>query len=581
MTALWQDGGAEPLTALDRAFVAFLLSTQPSDDVRHAWLAALASHQYGRGHACLDLQALQHSAADTLGWTTEALQAVPADLADAAATLPWVQQPNSPLVLIAQRLYLRRPYSAEQTILQSLQMRNAQTVTSPPQLPVLLDALFPDSLHNRNSDLQRRACEVAAQGSFTLITGGPGTGKTTTVTRLLALLMRVAQDQGAALPRLKLAAPTGKAASRLTQSIGRSVQSLPPGYAFDVSTLQAGTLHSLLGVRGNAWGRGVQRLEADIVIVDEASMVDLDMMARLFTAVPPGTRLILLGDKDQLASVEAGAVLAQLCQRTALASRIVTLTHSHRFSADSGIGQWADLVNAGDSEAVLQLRQQLPVWGQQSSAPVQHLKVKRSTDAAFIDCVTQGWTSWLAGLQPVLQQQDCSDAQAQQLLDDLAAFQVLCALRSGPWGVEALNAQLQRALGFGSATWFSGRPVMVTRNDYALKLMNGDVGLCLWHRGLLRVAFRDSEGGLRWIAPARLEAVDSVFAMTVHKSQGSEFGRVLLVLPDLSSPVLTRELLYTGITRAREGMVLLAPHAGVLADAVARRVQRAGGLVYG
>jgi exodeoxyribonuclease V alpha subunit len=297
--------------------------------------------------------------------------------------------------------------------------------------------------------------------------------------------------------------------------------------------------------------------------------------------VPPGARLILLGDKDQLASVEAGAVLAQLCQRTALASRIVTLTHSHRFSADSGIGQWADLVNAGDSEAVLQLRHQLPVWSARLAAPVQRLNVMRSTDPAFIDCVTQGWMSWLAGLQPVAQQQDCSEDQAKQLLDDLAAFQVLCALRSGPWGVEALNTQLQRALGFGSATWFSGRPVMVTRNDYALKLMNGDVGLCLWHKGLLRVAFRDSEGGLRWIAPARLEAVDSVFAMTVHKSQGSEFGRVLLVLPDMSSPILTRELLYTGITRAREGMVLLAPHAGVLADAVTRRVQRAGGLVYG
>jgi exodeoxyribonuclease V alpha subunit len=263
----------------------------------------------------------------------------------------------------------------------------------------------------------------------------------------------------------------------------------------DALTLKAGTLHSLLGVRGAAWDRGVQQLEADIVIVDEASMVDLDMMARLFAAVPPGTRLILLGDKDQLASVEAGAVLAQRCQRSALAPRIVTLTHSHRFSADSGIGQWAARVNAGDSSAVLQLRRDLPLWGSASSAPVQRLKVRRSTEAPFIDCVVQGWSSWLSGVQTVAQHKDCSDSQAQQLLDTLAAFQVLCALRSGPWVSRRLNAQLQRALGFGDAVWFSGRPVMVTRNDYGLRLMNGDVGLCLWRKGMLRVALRDSEAG--------------------------------------------------------------------------------------
>jgi len=581
MSALWSTAPTAPLTDLDRAFVAFLLATQPSADVRHAWLAALASHQYGQGHACLDLQALQDNAADTLAWSAEQVQALPTDLAAAADTLPWAQQANSPLVRVAQRLYLRRPFSAEQQILNSLQQRNAQPLQSPPQLSLLLDALFPESQQHREADLQRRACEVAAQGAFTLITGGPGTGKTTTVTRLLALLMRVAQDAGGNLPRIKLAAPTGKAASRLTQSIGRSAQQLPAGFGFDVTALNAGTLHSLLGVRSTPSQHKTQLLEADIVIVDEASMVDLDMMARLFAAVPLTTRLVLLGDKDQLASVEAGAVLAQLCQRSALAARIVTLTHSHRFSADSGIGLWAACVNAGDSAAVRAMQQQLPPWRAQSVEPVQSLPVLRVADPTFIQCVMQGWSSWLMGLEAVAQQQQCSDAQALALLDALARFQVLCALRTGPWGVETLNTLLQRALGFGNAAWFSGRPVMVTRNDYALKLMNGDVGLCLWHEGLLRVAFKDSEGGLRWIAPARLEAVDSVFAMTVHKSQGSEFERVLLVLPDQPSPVLTRELLYTGITRAKQGLVLLAPDARVLADAVTRRVQRAGGLQDG
>ena len=578
MSALWSTAPTAPLTDLDRAFVAFLLATQPSDDVRHAWLAALASHQYGQGHACLDLQALQHNAADTLAWSAEQVLTLPPDLAAAADTLPWAQQANSPLVNVGQRLYLRRPYSAEQQILHSLQQRNVAPVQPPPQLAALLDALFPGLMPLGVADLQRRACEVAAQGVFTLITGGPGTGKTTTVTRLLALLMRVAQDAGAALPRIKLAAPTGKAASRLTQSIGRSAQNLPAGFSLDVTALQAVTLHSLLGVRSNPSHQPRPLLEADIVIIDEASMVDLDMMARLFAAVPLTTRLVLLGDKDQLASVEAGAVLAQLCQRSALAARIVTLTYSHRFSADSGIGLWAARVNAGDSAAVRTLQQQLTPWSAQSVAPVQALVVNSAADAALIACITQGWTPWLQGLQPVDQHQHCDDDQAQELLNELAGFQVLCALRSGPWGVEALNALLQRALGFGTAAWFSGRPVMITRNDYALKLMNGDVGLCLWRDGLLRVVFKDSEGGLRWIAPARLESVDSVFAMTVHKSQGSEFERVLLVLPDQPSPVLTRELLYTGITRAKQGLVLLCPQPGVLADAVRRQVQRAGGL---
>ena len=578
MSALWQAAAQAPFSDLDRAFVAFLLATQPSDDVRHAWLAALASHQYGQGHACLDLQALQLNAADTLSWNSEQLQLLPPDLPAAAATLPWAQQANSPLVLVGHRLYLRRPYSSEQQILHSLQQRNAAPVQSPPQLAALLDALFPESMPLGVADLQRRACEVAAQGVFTLITGGPGTGKTTTVTRLLALLMRVAQDAGAPLPRIKLAAPTGKAASRLTQSIGRSAQNLPAGFSLDVTALQAVTLHSLLGVRSTPSHKPRSLLEADIVIIDEASMVDLDMMARLFGSVPLTTRLVLLGDKDQLASVEAGAVLAQLCQSPALATRIVTLTYSHRFSTDSGIGLWAARVNAGDSAAVRALQQQLTPWSGQSLEPVQALVVNSATDAAFIACVTQGWSSWLQGLQPVARQQHCSDTLALQLLDALAGFQVLCALRSGPWGVEALNALLQRALGFGTAAWFSGRPVMVTRNDYALKLMNGDVGLCLWRDGLLRVVFKDSEGGLRWIAPARLESVDSVFAMTVHKSQGSEFERVLLVLPDQPSPVLTRELLYTGMTRAKQGLVLLCPQPGVLPDAVRRQVQRAGGL---
>lgn len=585
MNALWTlpvDG--LPFTALDRAFVAFLQSVQVTDDARHAWLAALASHQHGRGHACLDLTALQQDAQGVLGWSDEQLALLPPDLAAAAATLPWTRDAHAPLVLTetagVQRLYLRRSVNAEQRILQSLQQRLALSVPPTSSLAALLQQLFAAGATTLGTDLQRRACEVAAQGLFTLITGGPGTGKTTTVTRLLALLVHLAQQAGAPAPRIKLAAPTGKAASRLTQSIGRSAAALPAGFALDVAALQATTLHGLLGLRGDERDRELRIVDADIVVVDEASMVDLELMARLFAAVPATTRLVLLGDKDQLASVEAGAVLAQLCQRPALQSRIVTLTHSHRFRADSGIGQWAAAVNSGDARLVQSLCEAAPAWRAGADAPVQRLALRQAREPQLLQCIREGWSAWLQGLRQ-LDGQHCSDDQAIELLNQLGRFQVLCALRSGLWGVQMLNPQIQHGLGLGNALWFAGRPVMVTRNDTALRLMNGDVGLCLPRDGMLRVAFIDSEGGLRWISPARLESVETVFAMTVHKSQGSEFGRVLLVLPDQPSPVLTRELLYTGITRAKEGMVLLAPKLSVLTQAVQRQVQRAGGLVDG
>jgi len=611
-----------PLTALDQAFARFLQQAQPSGDARHAWLAALASYQFGRGHACLDLALLASTGAQLLGWDAKLQALLPADLAQAAGSLPWVQGDASPLVLAGQRLYLRRNWLAEQHIRASIAARLAQPCTVLHGLKQALDNLFGTNASAPQHDVkqhdtppfpdwQKVACAVAARGRFTLITGGPGTGKTTTVVRLLALL----QSQSAQPLRMALAAPTGKAAARLGESIARALQQLPASMQAHIPT-QAQTLHKLLQVRSGLRSSAPPALALDVVVVDEASMVDLELMARLLAAVPVSARLILLGDKDQLASVEAGAVMGQLCDGAAaggyspdtvrwvaqttgqdisawagaggaLAQQTVMLRHSHRFAADSVIGQWASAVNAGDRAAVAALWDAAPPWTADGIASVTRLHIGHSGAPALSALVRNGWRDWLAVLSghdnvSATDQATQSDAQALQLLQQFGRFQVLCALRDGPWGVRTLNQQIAQALGFAFDGWYAGRPVMVTRNDYNLGLMNGDVGLCLATERGLRVAFAQADtagqAGVCWVLPSRLDAVETVFAMTVHKSQGSEFDQVVLVLPDRAAPVLTRELLYTGITRAKTRLTLVVPQAGVLRQAVAQKVWRSGGL---
>jgi exodeoxyribonuclease V alpha subunit len=351
----------------------------------------------------------------------------------------------------------------------------------------------------------------------------------------------------------------------------------------------------------------VHPLATDVVVVDEASMVDLEMMARLLASVPPTARLILLGDKDQLASVEAGAVMSQLCTGELLRAQTVTLMHSHRFDATSGIGQWAQAVNANnqDNAATVQaLWNAAPDWlstlqtntfedGKPGSEltsqlhQVTRLQLQNTHDTKLAIALRHGWRHWLSLLNEHCADTSektaaCTDTQASDLLKTFSEFSVLCAVREGPFGVTQLNAHIEKALGFTSAAWYVGRPIMVTRNDYALELMNGDVGICLpGPNSVLRVAFPGLSGGVRWIVPSRLDSVETVFAMTVHKSQGSEFKHVLLVVPAQDSPVLTRELVYTGLTRAREDLTIWAPRKEVLLQACSRRVLRSGGLGAG
>jgi exodeoxyribonuclease V alpha subunit len=587
------------LTGLDISLANYFNSQQVSDDPRHLWVAALTSYQWGRGHACLDLNALQLQTSALLGWNDEQVAALPKHLSAAAPTLPWIQGDNSPLVFAkdaqGERLYLRRAWNAEQSIREHILQRINLSIAEPVDLRHQLDTLF-----GTETSMQRIACEVAAKNHITLITGGPGTGKTTTVVKLLALLIATSANT----LRIHLAAPTGKAAARLTESITNALAQMPADVQSRIPT-QTQTLHRLL--RSNSRDTRVHPLATDVVVVDEASMVDLEMMARLLASVPPMARLILLGDKDQLASVEAGAVMSQLCTGELLRAQTVTLTHSHRFDAASGIGKWAQAVNADNQKnatSIQALWNAAPDWlstlpnntsedSKQDSGltgplhQVTKLQLQNAHDAKLAQTLAFGWRHWLSLLDSHRTNTfekitACTDSQAIDLLKSFNEFSVLCAVREGPFGVAQLNAHIEKALGFTASAWYVGRPVMVTRNDYALELMNGDVGICLpGADGVLRVAFPSLGGNVRWIVPSRLDSVETVFAMTVHKSQGSEFHHVLLVVPAHDSPVLTRELVYTGLTRAKENLTLWAPRPEVLLQACNRRVLRSGGLGAG
>jgi exodeoxyribonuclease V alpha subunit len=649
------------LRALDKAFVSFLAERDPLGDPLVLLAAALTSHQLGHGHVCLDLaatlaepdfalslppegdalsgplllpsQLLEHLDGET--WRrTVAASALVASAADMPAS-----SGQSPLVLSGQRLYLRRYWNYERRIDQALGRRLAQTEPAPADLRERLDRLFGQATGNP-LDWQKMACALATRSGFSIVTGGPGTGKTTTVVRLLALLQAPAVDAQRPL-RIRLAAPTGKAAARLTESISAQVRDLKvPDKVREKIPHEVTTVHRLLGSRpGTRHFRhnASNPLPLDVLVVDEASMIDLEMMASLLDALPDHARLVLLGDKDQLASVEAGAVLGDLCrdaeagryspgttrwleqvsgesladtgllegseQAFPLAQQVVMLRHSRRFGQDSGIGQLAQRVNQMDApgaRALLRERQHGDIFG---------LTLKGEQDAALErlllqghgsgDDQPQGYRYYLELLQrsrplPGLPLEGPHWSEwAHDVLAAFDSFQLLCAVRKGPWGVDSLNQRATQALSSArlieaDSLWYEGRPVLMTRNDYGLGLMNGDIGIALRlpettgsDRQVLRVAFPRNDGkrGVRFVLPSRLNDVETVYAMTVHKSQGSEFAHTALMLPDALNPVLTKELIYTGITRAKHWFSLIEPRQGVFEEAVRRKVKRLSGLM--
>ncbi len=438
-----------------------------------------------------------------------------------------------------------------------------------PSLPLVLDGHGRLYLHRMWRDerlVADKVGEMAGSGRFSVITGGPGTGKTTHAARLLAEF--AARGSGTAA----LAAPTGKAAARLSQAVERFL----PGLSLPQDVLsriprQAQTLHRLLG-----WspGRGLfmrgpgDPLPFALVVVDEASMAPLSLTARLLEALPPGGRLVLLGDRDQLASVEAGAVLADLCAGAPSPS-ITVLTSSWRFDPARGIGKAARAINAGDGrEGLAVLR------GDDGQAFWRGIADRRALSIAVGEAVE--------GFRPF-----CEAASPADALRALEGYRLLAALREGTWGAGGLNVMAAGALaGKGlldaSGEWHHRRPVLVTANDYGLGLFNGDLGV-VWReggegggRGETRAHFPAGEG-TRSFRVAQLPPVVTAFALTVHRSQGSEFGRVALVLPDRDLPVLTRELVYTAITRARDRAEVWGTEEVFLA-AVARRTERSSGL---
>lgn len=544
----------DDLEPLDRHFAAELLAHEPapSDSLRRAAEAVSAWRRLG--HTCVPLSALEGVS--------------PTELRTARC----VGQPGefTPLILDARdRLYLRRYHEYEKQLSDAVRRRVAGSVASDPQLlEAGLSRFFGGDL---NSD-QARAARTAVERAFSIITGGPGTGKTHTIAVVLALLY---EQFGSRPPRIALAAPTGKAAARMTESIRRVIEK---NAAFQslaaVLPSEAATIHRLLGsIPASPYFRhdAAHPLPVDVAVIDEASMVDLALMAKLVSAIPADARLILLGDKDQLAAVEAGSVLGDLCERhdaagAPLGNHIIELRRNYRFESESGIHRLSQQINAGDVKAALtMLSEGAPDLN--SCALPAAAQLRSALRERVID-----------GFRPVLESAEPAEALAR--LND---FRILCALRVGPFGVIAANQFAESILaeaGFidPSQHFYCGRPIIVTHNDYTLGLFNGDTGLILPDAtGKLRAWFPQGGGDVRGLDPARLPEHETVFAMTVHKSQGSEFRRVLMLLPDRSSPVLTRELIYTGITRAREAVELWFAE-GILREAISLRVERTGGL---
>jgi exodeoxyribonuclease V alpha subunit len=564
------------LTAAD-VHVAQRLGDLVGESDESVLLAAAFSARAPRlAHVCTDLAALRDRVA------------IDTDLPVDVAALPWPEQwveavaasplivAGGPMRLLGTRLYLDRYWREEQQVATDLRERGGMDAVAVDHnvLSAGLSLLF----DGPEPDYQRLAAATAVQRRFAVVAGGPGTGKTTAVARVLALLYEQAEAAGHRPPLVALAAPTGKAAARLEEAVHEEARrlSISDEARTWLLSLSAVTLHRLLGWQPGNRARfrhdRRNRLPHAVVVVDETSMVALTLMARLLEAVRPTTRLMLLGDPDQLASVEAGAVLGDIVGPAAvgppatapLADSIVVLRKVHRFGG--AIADLAEAVQRGDADAAVDV-----LAGDHDDVmwlPVDAATTTRSALQQLRDDVVEAGTRV---------SEAAAEGRGREALEALGGFRLLCAHRRGPYGVSTWTAHIERWLGLaGSAGWYAGRPLLVTENDYGLGLYNGDTGVVVSHGSSVRAVF-ERRGQVVELSPQRLAPVDTVYAMTVHKAQGSQFDQVAVLLPDPTSPILTRELLYTAITRARRRLILVGTEETVR-TAVERPITRASGL---
>ncbi|MGK2960363.1 MAG: exodeoxyribonuclease V subunit alpha [Candidatus Malihini olakiniferum] len=596
------------LRPLDVQF-ARMLTGEQSPQIQLA--AALVSAATGAGHVCLPLTELRPEALfdgrdpslaralwdysgqpDMAAWQ-QSLLASPAVSDGHRAT---------PLVLQYQRLYLQRNWLSEVQVAAFFTESNVvDTPYDPPAVRRVLDSLFSPS--EAEVDWQKVAAALALMRLVSVISGGPGTGKTTMVAKLLAAMLLL--HEGEKPLRIQLAAPTGKAAARLTESLRSALSKLPLEDSYQyLLPREATTLHRLLGAVSDSQRLRYHQgnpLHLDVLVVDEASMVDLPMMANLVLGLPESARVIFLGDRDQLASVEAGAVLGDICRfaaqgysaqcaealyqltgyrlvvspkaRSAVADSLCLLQKSYRFGQHSGINILARAVNDGDERLVRRILQ-----AQYQDLYCLKLAQEEDYQQMLAQCVT-GYRNYLHAV-----------AQGQYAIQVLAMFQhfrLLCALRDGPFGVAGLNVRIEQALQQAGLIrrsrnlanpWYFGRPVMIARNDALLEVFNGDIGIAMPNEaGELRVYFQLPDGQMKPVIPSRLPPHETAYAMTVHKSQGSEFEHIALILPNEFLPVLTRELVYTAVTRAHTRLSLYA-EISILCRAVKTPTRRYSGL---
>jgi exodeoxyribonuclease V alpha subunit len=640
------------IRAIDIAFADFIYSEESPQDASDTsarecltMLSAFVSAQSGEQHSCIDLEKLGQpflgvyrfpELSTMLSYIQNA-----GTFARLSATGVNLDEPTAkPIILQDGKLYLQRYWQYESQLAAIIREKVTKVLDLDiTAAKVLLSDLF-DEEHNhaeqeQTLDWQKIAVCIAASQTLSFITGGPGTGKTTTVTKLLALLQGLAVKKGNVL-NIQLVAPTGKAAARLTESISAAKIKLPTALQANLPE-QCQTIHRLLGAKPQSphfRANANHPLHLDVLVLDEASMVDLPLMAKLFAALPKDAQIILLGDQDQLASVETGSVLSDICaasdlqgdnpnnalliysdamqqhltklislptstaipnletntsitkrsgiRASVIQDNVVKLLKSHRFGENSGIGQLAKQVKVG------QVNQSVSLLNDEQFTDINWHQPIQTTPQTVANEILK---TLITQLLPIYQQY----TQAIQQGDLRQAFkywdqqQVLCAQKSGCWGVTQLNALIENELhkqGLIDNTkdFYIGRPVMLSKNDHQLKLFNGDVGIVMPdpdNAALTKVWFVTPEGDLRGLLPSRLPSLETLYAMTIHKSQGSEFESVYLCLPPITANNqgrgLNRELIYTGLTRAKKQFMLFA-EAKALSVSLGQQCVRGSGL---